>query len=466
MKLRFLGANRQVTGSSYLLEVGGLNLLIDCGLFQERDYLSRNWDRFLYDPKKVDALLLTHAHLDHCGLIPKLVDQGFSGPVFATEPSVELAEIVMLDSGHIHEEDAKYKLKRHRREGRKGKHPVVPLYTQEDAARAAKLLKPVVYDQPLAFGENVTVTWKEAGHILGSAMLVIDVRENGVEKRIVFSGDIGQHDKPLINDPTSIESADVVIVESTYGDRSHREEGDVSDRLASVINDTVGRGGNLIVPTFAIERAQELLWHFGGLLREHRVPRLPVFLDSPMAVNVTEVFLKHKKYLDAEARQRLSRTSAESLEEAGVVFSRTTAQSKAVNRIRGSAIILAGSGMCTGGRIKHHLANNIENEQNTVLFVGYQSIGTLGRLILDGKNPVRIHGVYRDVKARIEQLHGMSAHADRDDLRAWMAAYQPRPGKVFITHGDPAAAHALERAVRDDGCGDVTVPEYGQLVEL
>lgn len=465
MKLRFLGANRQVTGSSYLLEVGSLSLLIDCGLFQERDYLSRNWDRFLYDPRKIDALLLTHGHLDHCGLVPKLVNDGFRGPIFATEPSVDLAEIVMLDSGHIHEEDAKYKRKRHAREGRTGPHEVKPLYTQEDAERAAKQLKPVVYDKPLKFREDVAVTWHDAGHILGSSMLSIDVTESGQTKRIVFSGDIGQRDKPLIKDPTVLKRADVVIIESTYGDRDHDDHEAIETQLERVVNETIARQGNVIIPTFAIERAQELLWHFGRLLAEKRTPRLPIFLDSPMAVNVTQVFAEHADYLDAEAKRVLA-GGHDPLEFAGVEFSRTTQQSKAINMITSSAIIMAGSGMCTGGRIKHHLANNIEHERNTILFVGYQAIGTLGRIILDGKDPVRIHGVYRDVKAKIEQMHGMSAHADRKGLLEWIGAFEPNPKQVFVTHGDPSAAHTLERAIRGKHAENVTVPEYGQKVEL
>jgi len=465
LKLRFLGANRQVTGSSYLLEVDNLSLIIDCGLFQERDYLARNWERFLYDPRKIDAVILTHGHLDHCGLIPKLCNEGFSGPIFATEPSVELAAIVMLDSGHIHEEDAKYKRKRHAKEGRTGPHPVVPLYTQEDAERAAKQLKPVVYNKPLKFNDAVSVTWHDAGHILGSSMLSIDVTESGQTRRIVFSGDIGQRDKPLIKDPTMLKQADIAVIESTYGDRLHDHDEDIESQLARVINDTIERGGNVIVPTFAIERAQELLWHFGRLLAEKKTPRLPIFLDSPMAVNVTEVFKRYGDYMDAEAKQVIA-GGHDPLEFAGVEFSRTTKQSKAINTIRGSAIIMAGSGMCTGGRIKHHLANNIEHERNTILFVGYQSIGTLGRLIVDGKNPVRIHGVFRDVKAKIEQMHGMSAHADQRGLLEWIQSFNPKPKHVFITHGDPGAAKTLEREIRERGFEHVVVPQYGQKEEL
>lgn len=465
MKLRFLGANRQVTGSSYLLEVDNLSLLIDCGLFQERDYLARNWEPFLYDPRKLDAVILTHGHLDHCGLIPKLCNDGFSGPIFATEPSVDLAEIVMLDSGHIHEEDAKYKRKRHAREGRTGPHPVVPLYTQEDAERAAKQLKPVIYNKALKFNDAVSVTWHDAGHILGSAMLSIDVTEGGKTQRIVFSGDIGQRDKPLIKDPTMLKQADIVVIESTYGDRLHDHDEDIESQLARVVNDTIERGGNVIVPTFAIERAQELLWHFGRLLSEKRTPRLPIFLDSPMAVNVTEVFKEYGDYMDAEAKQVIA-GGHDPLAFAGVEFSRTTEQSKAINTITGSAIIMAGSGMCTGGRIKHHLANNIEHERNTILFVGYQSIGTLGRIIVDGKNPVRIHGVFRDVKAKIEQMHGMSAHADQRGLLEWIGAFNPKPKRVFVTHGDPGAAKTLQGEIRERGFENVVVPQYGQKEEL
>lgn len=465
MKLHFLGANRQVTGSRYLLEATGLKILIDCGLVQERKYVGRNWEPPAFDPASLDIMLLTHAHLDHVGLTPRLVAQGFNKTILTTEPSVDLAEIIMLDSARIQEEDASYKKKRHRKENRRGKYPEEPLYTPEDAQKAVRLLKGVEYGHPQAISDDVSVTFHDAGHILGSAVLEINVKENGHEERVVFSGDLGQWDKPIIDDPSLLTHADHVVMESTYGDRSHREGEDVDTQLAKIVFDTYKRGGNLVIPTFAVERAQELIYHLGNLSHDERIPKLPVFLDSPMASDVTEVFRKHRRYFDDETWAMID-AGKSPLNFDGLTFSRTVKDSKAIAKSRGPKIIMSTSGMCTAGRIKHHLRQNIEDPKSTILFVGYQGHGTLGRIIIDGDRKVRIHGKHYEVKAHRTQVYGFSAHADREDLLRWIGHFDPSPKNVFLTHGDEEAAESLASAMRASGNMNASVPAYGDVVNF
>ncbi len=458
MHIQFLGANRQVTGSCYYVEAGGLRLMVDCGLFQEREHLNRNWENAPVDVSRLDAVLLTHAHLDHCGRIPKLVMEGLRAPIYTTAPSAELARIILLDAARIQEEDAAYKKKRHQREGRKPARPVRPLYTVEAAERALPLFKVTHFDEVITLNENVSVRFICAGHILGAAMVELQVRENGQTRRILFSGDLGQWDVPMVRDPIMVESADIVIMESTYGNRNHATVQDVPEKLAAVVNDTIERGGNLIIPTFAVERAQLLMYYLGELIHEGKVPEIMVYLDSPMAVDVTDVFRRHRTYMDAEAQARYA-AGTPPFRFPGLELVRTVAQSKAINRIKGTCIILAGSGMCTGGRIKHHLVANIGRTESTVLFAGYQSHGTLGRQIVDGHREVRIHGAMHRVNARIEQLQGLSAHADREDLLKWLGGFTTRPQQVILTHGEEDAALSLATAMRDMG-HEVMVPHY------
>ncbi len=465
MKLRFLGANRQVTGSRYLLDLGDTRIMIDCGLFQEREFRGRNWEQPPIPADTIDCLLLTHAHLDHSGLIPRLVKNGFSGKIFATGASVELADIIMSDSAKIQEEDAKFKRRRHKRENRKSKHPVEPLYSPNDVTDTMKLFTSVAYDDAVDVANGVSVTFHDAGHILGSSMLEVHINREGKKCTIVFSGDIGQWDKPIIRDPSLLDRADFVVMESTYGDRAHGRHEDVEDQLCEEINTTVDAGGNIIIPTFAVERAQELIYYLARLVQEDRIPNLLTFLDSPMAVNVTDVFGRHKSYIDDEARAIVD--SGESLLRfPGLKLIRSTNESKAINRIKGSCIILAGSGMCTGGRIKHHLISNISRPESTIVFVGYQARGTLGREILNKPGEVRIHGENRAVRARIAQIHGFSAHADRDGLLKWISHFQKPVRQVFLTHGEEEAANSLGESIRDELGLDVTVPEYRSEWEL
>lgn len=461
MKLTFLGAARQVTGSCYLLEAGRLRLLIDCGLYQERSFLSRNWDPTPAAASNIDYLLLTHAHLDHCGLIPKLVREGFAKQILSTPATRDLAEIILMDAAHIQEEDAEFKRRRHGRERRKGPHPVVPLYTTRDARSALGLFKTVRFNEPKRLNEHVTVTYRDAGHILGSAMLELTVHENGKNRTLVFSGDIGQQNKPIIRDPSVFDRADYVVMESTYGDRNHDgAETTIEDQLCDAINRTVTAGGNILIPTFAVERAQELMYYLGLLVRENRIPHLLAFLDSPMAVDVTEVFRRHQDCMDEES-QRLLASGEPLFQFAGLSLVRDVQESKAINRIRGSAIIMAGSGMCTAGRIKHHLVNNIARPESTILIVGYQAHGTLGRQLVDRVPVVRILGAKYEVRASIGEIHGLSAHADQNGLMTWLGHLNSKPRCVFLTHGEESAADELARQIRSKWGWRVEVPSHG-----
>lgn len=465
MKLQFLGANRQVTGSRYLLEAGGAKILVDCGMFQERPYQDRNWEPSIIPPKQLDAILLTHAHLDHCGLVPRLVREGFRGPILTTGASADLVELILRDSAQIQAEDVAFKKKRHRKEGRSGKYPVVPLYTIEDVERAVPRLEPVGYQEPVPINSHVTVTFHDAGHILGSAMADLTVQENGATHRVLFSGDLGQQDKPIVGDPTLFSEADYVVMESTYGDRDHKKNGGIEEQLAEVINRTARAGGNLVIPTFAVERAQELMFYISRLVHQERIPRLPIFLDSPMAVEVTEVFERHPECFDAETAAMIS-SGHSPLRFPGLKLVDSSEQSREINDLKYPAIIMATSGMCNAGRIKHHLAHNIHRPESTILFVGFQVPGTLGRQILDGAREVRIHGRQWLVKAQVEQIQGFSGHADRSGLLRWLKAFQRPPRRLFITHGEELASLNLAAQVRESLGWEVSVPHYQDKVEL
>ena len=465
MRLHFLGANRQVTGSRYCLEVGRRKTLIDCGMFQERAYLARNWEPGPIPPAEIDALLLTHVHIDHSGLIPRLVHHGFSGPIYCTQPSVPLAGIVLQDAAEIQVEDAAYKQKRHAKEGRRGQHPEIPLYTVDDAQRSLRHFQGVPYGRPLQLDPALRVTFYDAGHILGSAMLEVEAQENGQPVRLIFSGDIGQWNKPLVRDPTLFEQADYVVMESTYGDRLHDHQRDVESQLSEVIHETVRRGGNVVIPTFAVERAQELMYSISRLVRARQIPDVPVFLDSPMAVDVTEVFRQYQQCLDPETWE-LILSNAPPLHFPGLQLVRTVDESKGINRRKQPAVIMASSGMCNAGRIKFHLRQNIERPESTILFVGYQSQGTLGRQILEGKREVRIHGRMHRVRAHIAQIHGFSGHADRADLTRWLRGFRAPPRRLFLTHGEETVITAFAERIRRELGWDVAIPNYLDAVEL
>ena len=465
MKIKFLGAARQVTGSSYLLDTGRTSLLVDCGLFQERHFSYRNWERFPFAPDKIDFVLLTHVHLDHSGLLPKLVKEGFRGRVLLTPASAEMLPIVLRDSAKVQEEDAAFKKKRHGKEGRTGPHPEVPLYDDQDVEKCLRLLKEVQYENYCKLGNELKVCFHDAGHILGSAMLEV-VGQNGTDTRsIVFSGDIGQFNQPILNDPSMFKRADYVVMESTYGSRDHNGVANLRDDLAGVVRDTIGAGGNLLIPVFAIERAQQVLYYFGRLMREGKIPAVTVFFDSPMGVEITKVFERSRKYFDEEARA-LYTDGRSPFEFPGLRLVESVEDSKAISQFPKPAIIMSGAGMLTGGRIKHHLAQNIGRAECTLLFVGYQAAGTLGRLLLEGVTPVRIHGQSYDVKIRIKQLDGFSAHAGMSDLRRWLDGFASPPRRVFLIHGEEEGITALADYLHSKGGWTVTAPHYLEEFEI
>lgn len=465
IKLRFLGAAENVTGSRFLLEANGHRFLVDCGMHQERDLRGRDWNPFPVEPSSIDAVLITHAHLDHCGYLPKLAREGFTGAVYCTPATREIMKISLLDSAHIQESDAEIKKRRHEREGRKGAHPEVPLYTVQDAENCFPQFRPVRCEETVDLADGVSATFYDAGHILGSAMIAIDVRLNGTQRRIIFTGDIGRWDRPIVRNPSTFEQADYIVMESTYGNRTHADVEDIDKQLEQVVKDTVKARGNIIVPSFAIERAQELLYHMRELLAADRIPHILVFLDSPMAIKVTEVFRNYPELYDENATKILEKTGSP-FDFSGLVAVSSVDQSKALNYLGGSAMIIAGSGMVTGGRIKHHIANNISRPESTILFVGYQAVGTLGRQIVEGPEKVRIFGQMHDVRARIEEIQGFSSHADKDELMHWLSAIRNTPRKVFVVHGEREASHDFARLVAEEYNWNVAIPGYGDEIHV
>jgi metallo-beta-lactamase family protein len=464
-KLRFLGAAGNVTGSSHLLEVNGTKVLVDCGFYQERHFKERNWNPFPVAPKEIDAVLLTHAHLDHCGLLPKLVREGFKGKIYCTAATAEIAQIILLDSAKIQEEDAEHKRKRHERQGRAGPFPEVPLYTTEDAEICQSFFSPIDYKQSFTIGDGVEATLYDAGHVLGSSIVKIKARYNGEERIILFSGDIGRPDRPILCDPTVFEKADYILIESTYGDRSHQESSDVKEQIGEVINSTKKAGGNIIVPSFALERSQELLYYINEMLVEKRIKPLRIFLDSPMASKITEVFQKHADLYCKKMSEYIKKYNSP-FKLPGLELSGTHEQSKAINNIKKSIMVIAGSGMCNGGRIKYHLVSNISRPESTIMFVGYQAKGTLGRQIVDGASEVRILGNMYPVRARIAKINGFSAHADKDELLKWLRELKTAPRTIFVVHGEAESSKNFSNYIREQTGWHVHVPTYQDTVTL
>lgn len=459
INLRFLGAARNVTGSCYLLETNSNRVLIDCGLYQEREFKSRNWDPFPVDPGTIDAVFLTHAHLDHCGLLPKLVKEGFKGRIICTPPTEEIARIVLSDSGRIQQEDARFKKRRHRREGRKGTYPEVPLYTKRYAEEVFPMLESIDYQKPVKIGSTISATFYDAGHILGSSMIKLKVQCGSLKRSILFSGDIGSWDKPIIRDPTLPEQADYVLVESTYGNSLHKDPSSIKSRLSDVVNSAVTKGGNVVIPSFAIERTQELLYYLSELLREDQIPHLLAFVDSPMAINITEVFRHHPRYFDAQMLDIIRRGDPP-FYFSTLKLTKGVGESKAINHIKASCIIIAGSGMCTGGRIKYHLVNNISRAGSTILFIGYQAKGTLGHRIVTGAKEVRVLGKIYPVQAHVEQISAFSAHADRSELLRWLSAFRSPPRHLFVVHGEDEVAVSFSKTIADRYGWRASAPQY------
>lgn len=442
------GAAKQVTGSCHLVRCGDRQILIDGGLFQgSREEEQANTEPFGFDPRHVDALLLTHAHLDHCGRIPRLVREGFRGPILATAATRDLARIVLLDAARLQEEDA---ARAARGNHRRGEPPAPPISTLDDAFSALeRFADPVGYGDTVAVAPGIQAQFLDAGHILGSASILLHLDDGRQTRRIVFSGDLGSPGRPLLRDPVPAPPADFVVMESTYGDRDHRSLPDSVDELYEAVNDTFKRGGNVIIPTFALERAQEVLYYLHQGLRRRRIPeRTPVFLDSPMAISATEVFRRHPECFDEEFAALLR--SDDPFTMPNLRFSHDAADSMAINRIEGGAIIMAGSGMCNGGRIRHHLRHNLWRDKSSIVFVGYAAEGTLARRIINGARRVAIFGEEIAVNARIWTINGFSAHAGRDELLAWLGDHPRRA--VMLVHGEyDRGMRALDEALTARG---------------
>lgn len=469
MKITFHGAAGEVTGSCYLVETSTTRFLVDCGMFQGGSGADKkNRKPFAFDPAGVDFVLLTHAHIDHSGLLPKLCRDGFSGPIFTSEATTELLDIMLRDSAHIHEKDAERasRPRRGKQHGPKTRKHVVPLYTMQDAERALKQLLPYPYTKQFSPAKDVQVKLRDAGHILGSAILEIWIENDGREKKLVFSGDLGQPNRPIIRDPEIISHADYLIVESTYGDRDHKElEPSLEDLLAITSETLEEKKGNLIIPAFALGRSQELIYYFQHLTCQGRLRDLRIFLDSPMAQNVTRLTMQHLDLFDKEAR-KLEKWYSAGKSSVILNFTETVEESQSINLISSGAIILSASGMCTAGRILHHLRHGLPKANNTVLFAGYQANGTLGRRLIEGAKRVRIFGDDIPVRANIRSISGFSAHADRAALLNWIDGFITPPAHTFITHGEPVAAQAMQEAVTERFGKTVSVPAPGETVTL
>ena len=452
LSISFLGGAGTVTGSKYLLQNGGQRILVDCGLFQGYKPLRlRNWAPFPVPAASISAVVLTHAHLDHSGALPLLVKNGFRGPIFCTAATKDLCGILLPDSGHLQEQDADFA----NRHGFSRHKPALPLYTEDDANRALDFLRPIAFDENVALPGGASARFVHAGHILGAASVLLEW--NG--RRIAFSGDIGRYDDPLMPDPQTPPTADYLLMESTYGNRSHGTE-DPQAVLAEVIGKTIHRGGTVIVPAFAVGRAQSLLYHIARLKAAGRLPKLlPVFLDSPMAIDATEIFRRHA------ADQRLSPSELTAFD-GDVRYVHTGAESKELTANPMAKVIISASGMATGGRVLHHLEHYAPDPKNTILFTGFQAGGTRGAAMVAGAASIRMHGAYVEVRAEVKALSMLSAHADKDELMRWAGGFASPPRQVFIIHGEPDASDALRRALQEKLRWSCAVPEHGEQVAL
>lgn len=459
-RLSFLGAAGTVTGSRFLLEVKGRQYLIDCGLFQGgRSEKALNWEVFPIPPERIDAVLLTHAHIDHVGYLPRLVRQGFRGPVYATEASQALLKIVLPDSAHLQEQDAAYANKK----GYSRHKPALPLYTAADAEETLKLIQGIPFDHPLEL-DDITAIWRPAGHILGSAILDVAISNSGDSRCVVFSGDLGRYDSEVMRPPISLSEADVLLVESTYGDRLHSDE-PIQDVLAGALDYVVQNGGVLLVPAFAVGRTQEVLYHIRQLQEKGRVPDLPVFIDSPMAVEISHIYCRFGDDHNLDVNLLMDEKECP-LRCRDTRFVRDVEESKLLNTRPGPAIIISASGMCNGGRIMHHLKWRLPDKRNALLFVGYQAEGTKGRLLLSGAREVKIHGETVPVSARIFQAHALSAHADRDELLRWLSGFSRPPRRTFVVHGEPKSSQALQEHIYRHFGWEVSAPKTGETYEI
>ncbi len=460
--LQFLGATETVTGSKYLLEVGGSRALIDCGLFQgHKELRLRNWENLPVKPASITWVLLTHAHIDHSGYLPRLVRDGFTGPVYATTATADLLKILLPDSARLQEEDAEYA----NRKGFSRHQPALPLYSEQDANAALKLIQRVSYEQEVRLNKFIAARFIHAGHILGSSFIEVEVTEpNHAPVKVVFSGDLGRYGEPILNDPAAETEADYLLVESTYGDRLH-DHASPKDRLAEVVNTTAARGGKIVIPAFAVGRTQLLVYYLRELEDEGRIPVLPVAVDSPMGAAATRLYSKHHEDHDFDMT-RIENLKKNPLATRNFSLVQGRNGSRALKDQQGPAIIISASGMATGGRVLHHLAQWLPDPASSVVFVGYQAAGTRGRRLQDGENQSKIHGEMVPVRAHIESISSLSAHADAGEIMRWLSGFKRPPRKTFVVHGEVSSSIALrDRIIKELGW-NVVIPHYKGTVEL
>jgi len=463
MRLRFLGAAGTVTGSCFLIESGNARVMVDCGMFQgPRALRERNYQKFPVSPGSVDCLLLTHAHIDHSGLIPKFVKHGFNGKIYATPATVDLCGVMLPDSGYIQEMEVERLNRKNQRSGR----PLLdPIYNADEARESLRFFSRVPYGETVSVTPEIKVRFINAGHILGSAMVEVWVREGAEQTKLVFTGDLGSNSKPFVEDPATVGEADYLIMESTYGARLHTNSGNRLELFHDIAWETYRKGGNLVIPAFAVERTQDLLYDINLLVREGRFPPVDVYIDSPMAIAATEIFKLHQDCFDDEARMAMCKKE-NPFDMPNLRYSRTTEESVALNKMKGGAVILSASGMCDAGRIKHHLRHNLWRPESTILFVGYQAPGTKGSRLLEGAQFIRIHGEEVKVKAAIKRIDGYSSHADQKDLLDWLGSFNSPPGKIFLVHGEPKGAEVLAGLIRERFGTETVIPQWLDSVEL
>ena len=473
MNITFLGATRTVTGSNFLLEGAGKKIIIDCGLYQGKAKEEReNYADFTYDVNEIDYMLLTHAHIDHSGRIPKLYVDGYRGPIIATKATCDLCAIMLPDSGHIQEMENVWQNKKR---ARVGKPELPPLYTAQDAIDCLEIFKPVSYDEIIQLDENISVRFNDAGHMLGSSIIEVWIKENGEIKKIVFTGDLGNNDIPLLDSPTMIDSADYVVMESTYGSRLHNRNDDKAELFLNIVEETLDKGGNVIIPSFAVGRTQEILYELNKLKEQRtdeeflkkyeKLMKATVYVDSPLAISATEVFRQNMDLFDEEVRKEIEQGD-NPLEFPGLKFTQTVDESKALNDDPHPHIIISASGMCEVGRIKHHLKHNLWNPNNTILFVGYQAPGTLGAKIVSGEKKVKIFGEEIAVNARIEYIEGYSGHADQEWLLNFVYSFITKPKHIFLVHGELEGQKVLKEKIQQTIEIPVTIPDYGENYNL
>ena len=464
MKVTFIGGAKTVTGSCYLLETHSKKILVDCGMFQgHAEEYQLNTDPFDFEPSSIDFLLVTHSHIDHSGKIPKLCKEGFNGTIIATKASVELCGIMLPDSGHIHEIENEWV---NRKRARAGKEPIEPLYTVQDALDSMKFFKSAAYDEIVQLDEYIKIKFNDAGHMLGSSIIEMWITEHGKETKVVFSGDLGNKDLPLLRDTSIIEEADYLFLESTYGNRLHRDNNNKVERFINIVNETVAKGGNVVIPSFAVGRTQEILYElhadkekYGKKLK--KLFSIPVYVDSPLAVSATEIFKNNLECLDEDA-QKYIKKGDNPLDFPGLQFTRTAEESKKLNEKTESMIIISASGMCEAGRIKHHLKHNIWKPECTILFVGYQAPGTLGRRIVDGAKSIKLFGEEVTIGARIEMIDGFSGHADQKGLLEWVGNFKKKPKRIFIIHGEEDSQQVLSNKIKELYGIETLIPNRGE----